>query len=65
MEAIQKIIQIAKETINIEQKAIANLEHLIDDEFAEAINSIYKVKGELLFLELEKVPILQQKLLLH
>ena len=48
MKAIQKIIKIAKETINIEQKAIANLEHLIDVEFAEAINSIYKSKGRVI-----------------
>lgn len=48
MEAIQKIIKIAKETINIEQKAIANLEQLIDEEFAEAINSIYESKGRVI-----------------
>ena len=45
MSNLNKIIQIAKETINIEQKAIAHLSTLIDYEFAEAIDYIYKSKG--------------------
>lgn len=45
MSQLDKIIQIAKETITIEQEAIANLIDLIDDEFAQAVNYIYNSKG--------------------
>jgi arabinose-5-phosphate isomerase len=44
----EKIIQIAKETISIEQKAIANLENLVDNEFAEAVNHIYNSNGRVI-----------------
>lgn len=45
MSQLDKIIQIAKETITIEQQAIANLIDLIDDEFAQAVDYIYNSKG--------------------
>ena len=45
MSSLDKIIQIAKETISIEQKAIANLENLVDIEFAEAVSHIYNSNG--------------------
>lgn len=45
MSNFNKIIQIAQETIQIEQEAIANLINLIDEEFAEAVNYIYQSKG--------------------
>ena len=45
MSSFDKIIQIAKETIDIEQQAIANLVDLIDTEFAEAVNTIFESKG--------------------
>ena len=45
MGNIDKIIKIAKETITIEQKAIANLVNSIDTEFAEAVNHIFTSNG--------------------
>lgn len=45
MSNFNKIIQIAQETIQIEQEAIANLVHLIDEEFAQAVDYIYQSKG--------------------
>lgn len=45
MSNIDKIITIAKETISIEQEAIANLVNLIDNEFAQAVNHIYNSNG--------------------
>jgi len=48
MKSKLEIINIAKETIQIEQKAIANLISLIDDEFAEAVQHIYQSKGRVI-----------------
>jgi len=48
VSSLEKIIRIAKETISIEQKAIANLENLVDHEFAEAVNHIYKSNGRVI-----------------
>jgi len=48
VSSLEKIIQIAKETIVIEQKAIANLENLIDYEFAEAVSHIYNSNGRVI-----------------
>ena len=48
VNSTEKIIQIAKETISIEQKAIANLENLVDNEFAEAVNHIYNSNGRVI-----------------
>lgn len=45
MGNVEKIIKIAKETICIEQEAIANLVNSIDTEFAEAVNHIYVSNG--------------------
>lgn len=45
MGNIEKIIGIAKETISIEQEAIANLINSVDTEFAEAVNHIYNSTG--------------------
>ncbi len=48
METLKKIINIAKKTIAIEQEAIANLDNLIDIEFAEAVHAIYKSNGRVI-----------------
>jgi len=48
VSSLEKIIRIAKETISIEQKAIANLENLVDNEFAEAVNHIYNSNGRVI-----------------
>jgi arabinose-5-phosphate isomerase len=39
------ILNTAKKTIQIESKAIAHLEQLLDDDFANAVELIYKSKG--------------------
>jgi len=48
VSSLEKIIQIAKETITIEQQAIANLVNLVDNEFAEAVNHIYNSNGRVI-----------------
>lgn len=45
MKQHNNIISTAKETIDLEAKAISNLSHLIDTEFAEAILQIYHNSG--------------------
>jgi len=48
VSSLEKIIRIAKETITIEQEAIANLVNLVDNEFAEAVNHIYNSNGRVI-----------------
>ncbi|MBT0608478.1 KpsF/GutQ family sugar-phosphate isomerase [Aequorivita echinoideorum] len=43
-----KIISVARETIEIESKAIANLVPLVNDEFAGAVEYIYQSKGRVI-----------------
>ena len=50
----KKIIQIAKETITIEQQAIAELVELIDDEFAAAVEYIYNSNGRVVITGIGK-----------
>lgn len=44
----QRIISIAKKTIETESKAIANLANLVDAEFSDAIDYIYNSKGRVI-----------------
>jgi arabinose-5-phosphate isomerase len=44
----ERIISVAKNTIETESKAIANLAHLVDDEFAGAVDFIYHSKGRVI-----------------
>ncbi|MDN3595015.1 KpsF/GutQ family sugar-phosphate isomerase [Zunongwangia endophytica] len=48
MKLQQKILSAAKETVKIEAKAIANLEHLIDNDFVAAVENIYNAKGRVI-----------------
>ncbi|MDP2688219.1 MAG: KpsF/GutQ family sugar-phosphate isomerase [Aequorivita sp.] len=43
-----RIISVAKNTIETESKAIANLAHLVDSEFAGAVNYIYNSRGRVI-----------------
>jgi arabinose-5-phosphate isomerase len=43
-----RIISVAKNTIETESKAIANLAHLVNEEFADAVNYIYNSKGRVI-----------------
>tara|TARA_R110002012_G_scaffold77374_8_gene196441 strand:+ start:2756 stop:3721 length:966 start_codon:yes stop_codon:yes gene_type:complete len=44
----ERIISVAKNTIETESKAIANLAHLVNDEFAGAVDYIYNSKGRVI-----------------
>jgi arabinose-5-phosphate isomerase len=44
----ERIISVAKNTIETESKAIANLSHLVDEEFAGAVDYIYHSKGRVI-----------------
>ncbi len=45
---LKPIIQVAKETVETEAKAIAHLSSLIDEEFAQAVAYIYQSKGRVI-----------------
>lgn len=62
MKLQEKILTVAKETISTEAKAIANLEHLIDNEFAEAVEKIYRSKGRIVLTGIGKSAIIAQKI---
>ncbi|MBZ9652048.1 KpsF/GutQ family sugar-phosphate isomerase [Psychroflexus montanilacus] len=52
----------AKEIIQIESRAIANLEHLIDKSFSDAVNAIYKSKGRVILTGIGKSAIIATKI---
>lgn len=45
MNSTERIISVAKETIEIESEAIMHLASLVDEEFANAVEAIYKSRG--------------------
>ncbi|MDR9457796.1 MAG: KpsF/GutQ family sugar-phosphate isomerase [Salegentibacter sp.] len=62
MKLQEKILIAARETISIEAKAIANLEHLIDNEFVEAVEKIYNSKGRVVVTGIGKSAIIASKI---
>ena len=48
MNKIDRIISVAKKTIETESKAIMNLATLVDGEFADAVDYIYNSKGRVI-----------------
>ena len=48
MNKQKRIISVAKNTIETESKAIANLAHLVDEEFAGTVDYIYHSKGRVI-----------------
>ncbi|XMO86547.1 KpsF/GutQ family sugar-phosphate isomerase [Algibacter sp. AS12] len=56
------IIKIAKQTIEMESKAILNLASLVTDDFAEAIQLIYKSKGRVIITGIGKSAIIASKI---
>ncbi|MBE7639849.1 KpsF/GutQ family sugar-phosphate isomerase [Salegentibacter sp. BLCTC] len=62
MKLKEKILTAAKETISIEAKAIANLENVIDHEFASAVEQIYKSKGRVILTGIGKSAIIATKI---
>ncbi|PHR14700.1 MAG: D-arabinose 5-phosphate isomerase [Aequorivita sp.] len=54
MNKQERIISIAKNTIETESKAIANLAHLVNEEFAGAVDYIYNSKGRVIITGIGK-----------
>ncbi len=62
MNIYEQIVKSAKITITTEKEAIANLENLIDEEFARAVEFIYKSKGRAILTGVGKSAIVAQKI---
>lgn len=62
MNKRNQIISVAKKTIETESKAIENLLNLIDDEFAEAIETIYNSNGRVIITGIGKSAIIANKI---
>ncbi len=62
MKLEEKILSVAKETISIEAKAIANLESLIDKDFSDAVECIYNSKGRVIITGIGKSAIIANKI---
>ncbi|HEY9185896.1 MAG TPA: KpsF/GutQ family sugar-phosphate isomerase [Salegentibacter sp.] len=62
MKLQEKILIAARETISIEAKAIGNLEHLLDNEFVEAVEKIYHSKGRVVVTGIGKSAIIASKI---
>jgi len=58
----EKILSVAKDTISIEAKAIANLENLLSREFAQAVQCIYNSKGRVIITGIGKSAIIAGKI---
>lgn len=58
----QELLSFAKQTILNESKAIAQLEDLLSDEFAEAVLEIYNGKGRVIVTGIGKSAIIAQKI---
>lgn len=62
MNSKSSIINIAKQTIEMEGKAILNLSNLINDDFADAVELIYKSKGRVIITGIGKSAIIASKI---
>ena len=62
MNNINSILSIAKETIDIESKAISNLSELLNEDFANAVQLIYKSKGRVIITGVGKSAIIATKI---
>ena len=58
----EAILASAKKTILAESKAIANLSELLTNDFAEAVEIIFKSKGRLIVTGIGKSAIIAQKI---
>jgi arabinose-5-phosphate isomerase len=57
-----EIINVAKQTVEMEAKAILHLSTLIDDNFADAVNLIYNSKGRVVITGIGKSAIIASKI---
>lgn len=62
MNSKNSIIDIAKQTIEMESKAISNLSNLVTDDFAQAVNLIYNSKGRVIITGIGKSAIIANKI---
>ncbi|MFN4763242.1 SIS domain-containing protein [Gillisia sp. Q332] len=62
MKLEEKILSVAKDTISIEAKAIANLENLLSREFAQAVQCIFNSKGRVIITGIGKSAIIAGKI---
>ena len=62
MKDKNSIIAIAKDTIELESKAISNLSNLITDDFAKAVHLIYNSKGRVVITGVGKSAIIASKI---
>ena len=62
MNSKNSIIDIAKQTIEMESNAILNLSNLVTDDFAEAVNLIYNSKGRVIITGIGKSAIIASKI---
>jgi arabinose-5-phosphate isomerase len=58
----KSILKIAKDTINMESNAIANLSNLLDDNFSKSVELIYKSKGRVIITGIGKSAIIANKI---
>jgi arabinose-5-phosphate isomerase len=58
----ENILSVAKETISIEAIAIANLENLLTQDFADAVQYIYNSKGRVIITGIGKSAIIASKI---
>ncbi len=56
------ITRLAKETITLESESIANLVELVDEDFCNAVNLIYKSKGRVIITGIGKSAIIATKI---
>ena len=62
MNSIQSILNTARKTIDLERDAIANLSHLLTDDFANAVSLIYNSKGRVIITGIGKSAIIANKI---
>jgi len=58
----QSILDTARKTIDLERDAIANLSHLLTDDFADTVNLIYSTKGRVIITGIGKSAIIANKI---
>lgn len=61
-KSIDKIIELAKSTINIEADSIRNLQNYINTDFVECVKLIYESKGRVVVTGIGKSAIIAQKI---
>lgn len=62
MNSIQSILETARKTIDLERDAIANLSHLLTDDFANTVSLIYNSKGRVIITGIGKSAIIANKI---